>query len=152
MYAWHSLCGMTFILPQLANEDFFVIFLAEGPQGLVSLLSEHNVTSAGRTVSSLVRKRSFLMSSGESTTEELAIETQTFQSVNLSQWIFQQLELFRSEYLALLYIPWNLGCLLWVKKSHTNLYLGYFLSSCHVIWLLLMLLSHFSRVQLCATP
>lgn len=82
---------MTFILPQLANEDFFVIFLAEGPQGLVSLLSEHNVTSAGRTVSSLVRKRSFLMSSGESTTEELAIETGPFQSVNLSQWMFQLL-------------------------------------------------------------
>lgn len=73
---------MTFILPQLANEDLFVIFLAEGPQGLVSLLSEHNVTSAGRAVLSLVGKRSFLMSSGESATEGLAIETQTFQSVN----------------------------------------------------------------------
>lgn len=69
---------MTFILPQLANEDFFVIFLAEGPQGLVSLLSEHNVTSAGRNVSSLVRKRSFLMSSRESTTQGLAIETRHF--------------------------------------------------------------------------
>lgn len=69
---------MTFILLQLANEDFFVIFLAEGPRGLVSLLSEHNVTSAGRNVSSLVRNRGFLMSSGEGTREGLAIETRHF--------------------------------------------------------------------------
>lgn len=78
VYECHSLHGMTFVLSQLANEDFFVIFRVEGPQGLVSLLSEHSVTSTGRNVSSLVRERSFLMSSRESTTEGLAIETRHF--------------------------------------------------------------------------
>lgn len=60
---------MTFVPPQLANEDGFALFLAGGPQGLVSLSSDHNVTSAGRNVSFLVRKRSFLMPSRASTTE-----------------------------------------------------------------------------------
>lgn len=60
---------MTFVPPQLANEDFFALFHAEGPQGLVPLLSEHNVTSAGRNVSFLVKKKSFLMPSRASTIE-----------------------------------------------------------------------------------
>ena len=54
---------------QLANEDFFALFHAEGPQSLVSLLSEHNVTSSGRNVSSLVSKKSFRMPARASTTE-----------------------------------------------------------------------------------
>jgi len=64
----------------------FVIFLAEEPRGLVSLLNEHNVTSAGRNVLSCVRKRSFLMSAGESTTQQQATETRHFNSANLAQW------------------------------------------------------------------
>jgi len=65
---------------------FFVIFLAEEPQGLVSLLNEHNVTSVGRNVLSFFRKRSYLMSAGESTTQKQAIENRHFNSAMLAQW------------------------------------------------------------------
>lgn len=79
---------------QLANEDFFALFHSEGPQSLVSLLSEHNVTSSGRNVSSLVRKKSSVCQLEQAQQRGLTIETRHFnqqlspvEMFNLREWL-----------------------------------------------------------------
>lgn len=121
---------MSFILLQLANEDFFVIFLAEGPQGLYHYWVN--------TMSPQLAGMFHLLSEREVSLCHLekapGWDWQLRPDISISKRnlveMFNLLEVFRSEYLKSL--SWNLGCLLWMKKSQISLSFSFGLKNMHI--------------------